>query len=292
MFILQNSESIWMLIVSLPILFPNLLSMSLNTPQWSVYMNDVNISEAYIKAYRACQTDEEKLKIWLRDFADNNTFGHAKWPIHLSDFAVVIAKCEQKKKFMHDFIPPIILAQKYFHLNRIFMTTQKEREKILDACREYIEKLEDEEKKQIMKSLIDQSKEDSDRLPKELNSDQEEWCRQGEDVKYLERRQERKQDFWNGEIWYKFQHDMLPISLAEYRKTAEIMRLSAEKKEFDQFILGIFEFFASQGHPKRFEEIFTASPEETKYWNDELDTLDQVRQEVKSIVPPEKQEER
>jgi len=266
--------------------------MSLNTPQWSSYMENVMITQDFIDEYQSL-SEEEKLALWLDDFYDNTIYWPAKWPINLSGFAMKIEAFEKKKKFMCDFIPPILLEWKSFHLNRIFMTTQEEREKILDACRKYVEKLEDEEKKQIMKDLIDLTEKDSTRFPKEgLNADQERWCRQGLDKDYIDDDEEGQQDFWDGEIWYKFQNHLLPISLAEYRKTAEIMRLSAEKKEFDQFILGIFEFFASQGHKKKFEEIFTASPEETQYWNDELDTLDQVRQEVRKIVPPEKQEER
>jgi len=289
MFILQNSEPRWMPIVSLPILFPNLLSMSLNTPQWSSHMENVMITPEFIKRYRSLSEDE-KLALWLEDFHDNEVYGYAKWPINLSGFAVKIEKFETKEKFMREFIPPIVLAQKYYHLNYIFMTTKKERKEILKHSLKYLKTLTDPDTRKLARALIVATIKDSTRLPKELNSDQEEWCRQGLDLKYLDYDEEMKQGFWNGEIWYKFQNHLLPISLTEYRKTAEILKVS--KKEFDQFILGIFEFFASQGHPKRFEEIFIASPEETKYWNDELDTLDQVRQEVRSIVPPEEKEER
>jgi len=261
--------------------------MSINTPQYIHPIDRIGLWEPFIEKYPH-RSEEKKLASWLEDF-HYDTFPEPRfwphmWPINLTDFKKKIAVCETD---FERFIPALILAWKYYHLHHIFMTTKEERERILHLMCAYAQQMIDEEQKQLMKNIIQRTKNDSMRLPDVLSPEQEKWVRYGWDSKYLERGQERRQDFWNTRLWEKFEQNQLPISLEEYRETAEIMNLSAEKKEFDQFILGIFEYFAQQGCRKKFEEIFIASDEETQYWNDELDTLENVREEVKNIVPPE-----
>jgi len=265
--------------------------MSLNTPQYIHPIDRMDLWDLFIKKYPN-RSEEKKLASWLEDF-HYDTFPEPRfwphmWPINLTDFKKKIAGFETD---FERFISPILLAGKYFHLNHIFMTTKEERERILHLMCVYAQQIIDEEQKQLMNNIIQWTKNDSTRLMDILSPEQEKWVRYGWDSKYIERSQERRQDFWDTRLWEKFEQNQLPISLSEYRETAKIMKLDAKTKEFDQFILWIFEYFAQQGYPKRFEEVFIASDEETQYWNDELEILDRVREDVKNILPPEELQE-